>query len=57
MYADATGKEVRYTYGDLKYDIVCGFLQDPRDERYLRGQVEGAWYMGHTTGEESDGRR
>jgi hypothetical protein len=38
--------QVKYTYGDLKYDIVCGFIQDPRKQKYLHGQVEGAWYMG-----------
>jgi hypothetical protein len=29
-YNDKNGKECKYTYGDLKYDINCAYLQDPR---------------------------
>ena len=31
-YQDKNGKECKYTYGDLKYDINCAYLQDPRGD-------------------------
>jgi hypothetical protein len=29
-YETDDGKEKKYNYGDLKYDIKCGYLNDPR---------------------------